>query len=936
MGEGHPAPQGTDPLQENPLAGGGGPGEQQGGRLLPQGDPAGCQGGQAHHAGADEDAHDSQQRINLEPEGGQVKDGGIGKPDDRRQAVEAQQHACDAAQQPGGDAVDHILGCNLMAAVAQGLEGAHLGAVFLHHPGHGGAGHQGRHQEEEQGEYPGDGFDPVGVLLEHHHRNHAVPIQHIPLAGGDVVHLLGGVVQLLAGIGQLSLGVGLLPGKFGGALVVGIPAFVQLGPGVFQLFFSGVKGGPGLGVAGVEGQLAFQHLELHPLQGGLSLGDQLLVGEVGGRDQPLLVHLLLALVQLGLVVRQLLVGGIVEGLGPGQQIPELHIVHIIRLGLFQGSLGILEDILGVAQHGVGYALEGDQLLDLLQLLLKVQHLGLGIHQLVGAAGHGVGQGGLLGLQLLQAAGVFGLALIQFGFGLVQLLLGVGQLGLGLGLLLFKGGAGLIQLGLGRVNEVIPPLGRLPGADGFQAVLDGVHRLPILVGIVVVLIGARHLDVAGGVVIHGQAAVRHIDGHPQGAVAGCGALGLIGKVEGIFHKPHHRQGVGVQPCVAGEGDGIPQPDAGSGGGVQHLDHALAGCLGHPAIFQNQAVHVGCFSQGGVGGQLLDPDGQGVAAPVAALAVHRFDRHDGLHPFDGRDGVDVLAAEAQGGHHPDVKDILLGVPGLACTPHAGGNAEQAGEHHDPQQHNPEYRGEAAFAGRKFPPHIFAIGLFHDDSPLDLFHRDRVLVHLIGDDLAAAHLDDPVGHTGQSCVVGDDNDGAAGFPAGVLQEGQNRLAGLVVQSAGRLVTQKDLGVFGQGAGNGYPLLFAAGQLGREVVEPLAQAHAFQSLGGVQGIAADLDGQLHIFQGGQILHQVVKLEHKAHIVAPVGGELFFVEAADLGAVQDDASFVAAVHPPQHVQQGGFAGAGRPDDDTEFPLVDMKGHVICCSDPDIAGLVVF
>src|SRR5699024_1191191 len=167
-------------------------------------------------------------------EGGQVEHGGVGPPDDGGHAGKAQRHAGGTAQQAGGGAVDHILGGDLAVGVAQGLEGAHLGAVFFHHTGHGGACHQGRHQEEEDGEHPGDGLDAVGVLLIEHDGDDAAPVQDIPFGGGDVVHLLGGVVQLLAGVGQLRFGAGLLLRKLGRAVVVLGPAFVQLGAGGFQ------------------------------------------------------------------------------------------------------------------------------------------------------------------------------------------------------------------------------------------------------------------------------------------------------------------------------------------------------------------------------------------------------------------------------------------------------------------------------------------------------------------------------------------------------------------------------------------------------------------------------------------------------------------------------------------------------------------------------
>ena len=65
--------------------------------------------------------------------------------------------------------------------------------------------------------------------------------------------------------------------------------------------------------------------------------------------------------------------------------------------------------------------------------------------------------------------------------------------------------------------------------------------------------------------------------------------------------------------------------------------------------------------------------------------------------------------------------------------------------------------------------------------------MLVDLIGDDLAAAHLNDAVCHRRQGGVVGNNDHRAAGAAAGILQKGQHLLAGLVVQGTGGLVAQQ-----------------------------------------------------------------------------------------------------------------------------------------------------
>ena len=93
----------------------------------------------------------------------------------------------------------------------------------------------------------------------------------------------------------------------------------------------------------------------------------------------------------------------------------------------------------------------------------------------------------------------------------------------------------------------------------------------------------------------------------------------------------------------------------------------------------------------------------------------------------------------------------------------------------------------------------------------------VDLRGQDGTGLDPDHAVGHGGEGLVVGDDDDGPAGMAAGVLQQLQHTFAGFVIQGAGRLVTQQDLGVLSQGPGDGHPLLFPARKLSGEIAHPL-----------------------------------------------------------------------------------------------------------------------
>ena len=133
----------------------------------------------------------------------------------------------------------------------------------------------------------------------------------------------------------------------------------------------------------------------------------------------------------------------------------------------------------------------------------------------------------------------------------------------------------------------------------------------------------------------------------------------------------------------------------------------------------------------------------------------------------------------------------------------------------------------------------------------------------------MDHLICHRGNGRIVGDDHDRHTLLPAGVLKQPQDRLAGDIIQGAGGLITEQQFGILCQGTGNGDPLLFTARELGREIAQPVAESHMPEHFISGEGIAADLGSQFHIFQGSEVLNQVIELEYKADVMPAVFGEL-------------------------------------------------------------------
>ena len=117
-----------------------------------------------------------------------------------------------------------------------------------------------------------------------------------------------------------------------------------------------------------------------------------------------------------------------------------------------------------------------------------------------------------------------------------------------------------------------------------------------------------------------------------------------------------------------------------------------------------------------------------------------------------------------------------------------------------------------------------------PLDLLDGGGVWLQGLVGYLAALKADETIGHGGKRRVVRDDDDRDALATTSVLQQLQNLLAGLVVEGACGLIAQQELGILGEGTRDGYALLLAAGELGREVVHACFETYFDKRLGGIE----------------------------------------------------------------------------------------------------------
>ncbi len=137
-------------------------------------------------------------------------------------------------------------------------------------------------------------------------------------------------------------------------------------------------------------------------------------------------------------------------------------------------------------------------------------------------------------------------------------------------------------------------------------------------------------------------------------------------------------------------------------------------------------------------------------------------------------------------------------------------------------------------------------------------------------------PIASLGNFRIMGDQNQGGAGFAVEFEHQFHHPLAGCEIKAAGGFVGEQDGRTNDKGTGQCHPLLLATGQDPRVVAEPLAEADPIQQLGGcVARIAPALqfERKHHVFKCREVAKQLETLENKTHAGRPDGSPFVFIE---------------------------------------------------------------
>lgn len=192
------------------------------------------------------------------------------------------------------------------------------------------------------------------------------------------------------------------------------------------------------------------------------------------------------------------------------------------------------------------------------------------------------------------------------------------------------------------------------------------------------------------------------------------------------------------------------------------------------------------------------------------------------------------------------------------------------------------------------------------------------------AIAHRQVAGGEAGQILAVGDDDEGGQAL-SGDLQEGFRDMGGAgAVEVASGFVGEEDTRFSREGPGKGGPLHFPAAELVGVVVAASRETGEVEGFlhpgpGHPGGVAAQEEGEFHVFRHGHGGQKVEKLKHDAEVVAAVAGE-FGIHRIVKGEVADpDAAGVRLIQAAEEIEQGALAAAARAGDGDKFPIGDLE-----------------
>lgn len=160
---------------------------------------------------------------------------------------------------------------------------------------------------------------------------------------------------------------------------------------------------------------------------------------------------------------------------------------------------------------------------------------------------------------------------------------------------------------------------------------------------------------------------------------------------------------------------------------------------------------------------------------------------------------------------------------------------------------------------------------------------------------------------CVMRHDYNCRAGLPVQLLEQCNNSLATRGIEIACWLVSEQDRRTIGECTRDRDTLLFATGELHREVCSALAEPDALEQVGRTSlgtGLTSEFQRNLNVLGGRECRDELKTLEDEPYFRRSHSRTVILAQAGHLGTIQDHAASARCIETREQTQQRSFTAA--------------------------------
>ncbi len=164
-------------------------------------------------------------------------------------------------------------------------------------------------------------------------------------------------------------------------------------------------------------------------------------------------------------------------------------------------------------------------------------------------------------------------------------------------------------------------------------------------------------------------------------------------------------------------------------------------------------------------------------------------------------------------------------------------------------------------------------------------------------------------------------------LAQQLVQRISGLLVEIAGRLVGQQHRRTHDERPGHRDALLLATRQHARAVRQPVAQPDTLEQFSGAppgfgERGSRNAHGHCRVFERVEFRKQVVELKDEPDVAVAERDDLGIGQGGQFGVGDGDGALVCAIEASQEVQEGALAHARGADDGHHFARCDRQMQI--------------